>query len=172
MSPRSLSLTAASAAALAVSGCAALGSLGESVSAPRFSESAERDSEIRLLLPSTSLPRGGAAVRLWARVDNPNPVALTLSDLAGDLFLEGTRAVRVDLPLGLPLPASGDATFPIEARLDFRDVEELADVLLRALQGNRLEYRLDGSFSVQAAGLRTPRFGPMTLLEGRVPVIR
>lgn len=153
-------------------GCATLGSLGEAISAPRFSEATDRDSRIRLLLPSTSLPRGGAELTIWARVDNPNPVALTLTDLAGELFLEGTRAVDIDLPLGLPLRAEGDTLFPVRARLDFRNLESLSNVIARAVGGGDLDYRLDGSFSVEAAGLRTPRFGPTTLLEGRVPVLR
>ena len=94
-------IAAAAALIAAHAGCASLGGLGTLVQAPRFSAAEGRDAEIVLRGPSRDFPLGGAAVRLHARVCNPNPFGLTLSTLTGDLFLDGTRAAAVDFPLGL-----------------------------------------------------------------------
>lgn len=158
--------------ALAHAGCASLGGLGSLVQAPRFSSAEGRDAEIVLRGPSRDMPLGGAAVRLHARVFNPNPFGLTLSTLTGDLFLEGTRAAEVDFPLGLPLVANDEAEIPIDFAVGFQDVPRLAQVLSRALSGSRLDYRLDGRIGVDAGALGRPTFGPMTIMEGDVRVRR
>src|SRR4029434_4821664 len=67
-------------------GCAALGTLG--VVPLRISEPPGRSGELRLLGPSVDRPLGGAALRLWARVENPNGFGLTLSQVTGDLHIE------------------------------------------------------------------------------------
>src|SRR5687767_9746906 len=90
---------------LAAASCASLGALAQIVQPPRFSESGEREAEVVFHRPSRDQPLGGAGVRIWARVTNPNPFGLTLRALDGDLFLEGTRAAGVNFPLGLPLLA-------------------------------------------------------------------
>src|SRR5918996_3310479 len=87
--PRCTRLFALIAVLAVLQGCASLGALSL-VRPPRFREDRERASELRLLGPSTSRPFGGASLRLWARVENPNPFSLTLSTVAGRLFLEGT----------------------------------------------------------------------------------
>src|SRR5574339_1273133 len=87
--------------------CAALEQLRALVQAPKFEQEPGRHAEIRLLGPSASLPTGGAGVRLWTRVTNPNPFSLTLGTLRGTLHLEDSRAADVDFPLGLPLRAEG-----------------------------------------------------------------
>jgi hypothetical protein len=96
--------------ALAVSGCAALGELRGLVQVPHFEQEPGRQAEIRLLGPSGSLPAGGAGVRIWTRVSNPNPFGLTLGALRGTLHLENSRAADVDFPLGLPLRAREEST--------------------------------------------------------------
>ena len=58
--------------------------------------------QVRLVAPSRDQPLGGAALRVWARVTNPNPFGLTLSTLRADVSLEGARAATGDFPLGLP----------------------------------------------------------------------
>src|SRR5687767_8679202 len=97
-------------AALAGAACAslgALGQLGQIIQPPRFTESRDQDAELVFHRPSRDQPLGGAGVRIWARVSNPNPFGLTLRALEGDLFLEDTRAAEVSFPLGLPLVARG-----------------------------------------------------------------
>ncbi len=82
--------------------CASMGTLARLVQPPRFEQDGDRAAEIRLLAPSRDQPLGGAAVRIWAKVLNPNPFGLTLSTVKGTLLLDGTRAATGDFPLGLP----------------------------------------------------------------------
>ena len=152
--------------------CASLAGLGSLVQAPRFRAAEGREAEIVLRGPSRDFPLGGAAVRLHARVTNPNPFGLRLSTLVGDLFLDGTRAAAVDFPLGLSLLANDEADIPIDLAIGFADVPRLAQVVGRALSGSRLGYRLDGRIGVDAGPLGRPTFGPMTVLAGDVRVRR
>ena len=103
---RRSALAVATVTLVASTSCASLGAL-LGIRPPRFEE-AGRPAEVRLLGPSLSRPFGGAAVQLWARVENPNPFSLTLSTLSGRLLFEDVEAADVDLPLGLPL-VSGEA---------------------------------------------------------------
>src|SRR5688572_32124364 len=169
---RAFRITAAAAFMAAHVGCASLGGLGGLVQAPRFSAVEGRDAEIVLRGPSRDFPLGGAAVRLHARVLNPNPFGLTLSTLTGDLFLDDTRAAAVDFPLGLALLANDETEIPIDLAIGFADVPLLAQVIGRAVSGSQLDYRLDGRIGVDAGALGRPTFGPMTILEGDVRVRR
>jgi hypothetical protein len=153
-------------------GCASLAGLGSLVQAPRFSAADGRDAEIVLRGPSRDFPLGGAAVRLHARVFNPNPFGLRLSTLVGDLFLGGSRAAAVDFPLGVQLIANDEAEIPIDFVIGFDDVPGLAQVVGRAISGSSLDYRLDGRIGVDAGPLGRPTFGPMTVLAGDVRVRR
>ncbi|MDQ3070716.1 MAG: LEA type 2 family protein [Acidobacteriota bacterium] len=148
------------------SGCAALEGLRALVQPPQFSEAEGQRAEIRLLPPGQGGLLGGAAIRLYARVRNPNPFGLTLSTLRGNLFLDGSRAAEADFPLGLPLAAGGDAVVPLDLRVSFSDLPGLADVVRRAAAGQTLGYRLDGTVGVDAGQLGRPSFGPLTLLTG------
>jgi late embryogenesis abundant protein len=169
---KSFRIAAAVALTAAHAGCASLGGLGALVQAPRFSHAEGRDAEIVLRGPSRDFPLGGAAVRIYARVVNPNPFGLTLSTLVGDLFLDGTRAAAVDFPLGLALVANDETEIPIDLAIGFADVPRLAQVIGRAISGSQLDYRLDGRIGVDAGALGRPTFGPMTILEGDVRVRR
>jgi hypothetical protein len=162
---------AVAATALAVSvGCASLGQL-IGVRPPRF-ENADRPAEFRLVGPSLDRPFGGAAVRLWARVENPNPFSLTLSTVYGRLILDDTEAADVDLPLGLPLVSGEAQVIPLNISIGFENVPRLAGVLADAGRGAPLGYRLEGTIGVDAGRLGQPTFGPLTLLEGDVRVRR
>lgn len=154
-----------------LTGCASLG-LNSVVQPPRFATVEGQPAELRLLGPSTSRPLGGATIRLWARVQNPNPFGLTLAALAGNLFLEGTRAAEVRFPLGLPLLAGGDTIVPLDVNVSFADVPDLADVAQRIFSQNRVAYRLDGTVTVDAAPLGQPSFGPSTWLQGETRILR
>jgi hypothetical protein len=148
--------------------CVTLEQLRGLVQAPQFSEVDDQRAEIRLVGPSASAPLGGAAIRLWTRVRNPNAFGLTLATLRGSLFLEGSRAAEADFPLGLPLTAGGDSVIPLDLRVSFSDVPGLANAIRRAVSGEPLAYRLNGTVGVDARQFGTPTFGPMDLLTGNI----
>jgi hypothetical protein len=146
--------------------CAELGGLGGLVQPPRFEQDEAQQAEIRLVGPSLNRPLGGAAVRIWTKITNPNAFGFTLGMLKGNLFLEGARAAEADFPLGLPLTARQETVIPLDLSISFSDLPGLADVIRRAAGGDRIAYRLDGTIGVDAGRLGQPVFGPMTLLRG------
>src|SRR5262245_66603070 len=85
--------------------CAGLGGLQQIIRPPRFEQAAGQRAEIRLLGPSARSPLGGAGVRIWLQVTNPNPFGFTLSTIDADLMLEGNQAATGNFPLGLHLTA-------------------------------------------------------------------
>ena len=152
----------------ASSGCATLGNLRGLVQPPRFEEAPGQPAQVRILGPSVSQPLGGAGVRIWTRVTNPNPFGLTLGTLRGTLRLESAQAADVDFPLGLPLRSGEDTVVPIDLTISFADIPGLADVIRQAAARQPVEYRLDGTIGVDAGSLGQPTFGPMTLLTGEL----
>lgn len=152
-----------------LAGCAAL---QNAIQAPEFTMAQGRSSEIRLLGPSIGRPLGGAEVRVWARVRNPNAFGFTLTRLAGNVFLSNEPAADVDLPLGLPLAAAGDTVIPIDVAISFADIPDLADEIAGAFAGQSLDYALRGTLAVDAGPFGEPSFGPSTWLSGEVRVVR
>ncbi|MBA2306333.1 MAG: LEA type 2 family protein [Acidobacteria bacterium] len=152
--------------ALSLTACAALEQLRAFVQAPRFEQAPGQQAEIRILGPSRSQPLGGAGVRLWTRVTNPNAFSLTLGTLRGTLRIEDARAAAVDFPLGLPLRATEQTVIPIDLSVSFSDLPGLADVVRRAANRQPLAYHLEGTIGVNAGQLGQPTFGPMTILRG------
>lgn len=155
-------------AGVVLTGCATLGL----VEPPRFEADTARPAELRLVGPTSQRPLGGGAVRIWARVHNPNAFGMRLSTVRGNLFLEGVRAAEVDLPVGLPLGAGQDTVIPLELVVGFADLPGLADVAARALTGRALTYQLEGNVGVDAGALGVLDFGPTRLLSGEVQVLR
>jgi hypothetical protein len=153
-----------------LSGCATLGGLN--VQAPRFEVATEQVSELRLLPPSPQRPLGGAAVRLHARVENPNPIGITLTSLVGVLQLEGYEAAQTEFPLGLPLGAGQSSVVPLEVSISFANLPGLADVVGRAMTVGQVNYNLRGTARVDAGLFGQPSFGPMSLLQGTVQARR
>lgn len=169
---RAVRLRSAGPAALAlVCGCASLG-LESGVRAPEVSSAEGRDPTLRIRLPGAGSPGGGAAVRLWVRVENPNAFSLTLSRLAGDLFLGDAEGVGVEFPLGVPLVARGDTVVPLDVTLDLDALPGLAETAFAALGSGELPYRLDATIGVDAGLLGQPTFGPTTLLRGSLRIVR
>lgn len=156
---------------LLLSGCATLGALAR-VQPLTFRVAGGQQSEIRLLGPSLQRPLGGASVRLYAEVGNPNPIGLTLSTVRGVLALEGIDAAQVDLPLGLPLTAGGQSVIPLDISVSFSEVPRLAQLLPTVFNRGAVDYRLNGTFAVDAGVLGTPSFGPSTLLQGTLRTAR
>jgi hypothetical protein len=165
---RALKLSAIAASVLIV-GCATLGQI---IQPPTFAAASNQQSQIRLIGPGVGHPLGGIGLRLFARVQNPNPFGLTLTRLAGNLFLEGQRTANVDLPLGLPLRAAQDTVLPIDVSVSFADIPGIVTTVQQALTHNTVAYRLDGTFAVDAGPLGQPTFGPQTLFGGDVQVMR
>ena len=151
---------------------AACATLQNAIQAPQFTMAPGRSSEIRLLGPSIGRPLGGAEVRVWAHVRNPNAFGFTLTRLAGNVMLDDEPAADIDLPLGLPLQASGDTVIPIDVAISFADIPDLADEIAGAFAGQRLEYALRGTLGVDAGPFGQPSFGPSTWLTGEVQVVR
>ena len=89
------------AAAQMLGACATLENLRGLVQAPKFEQAPGREAEIRLLGPTASQPLGGAGVRIYTQVTNPNSFGLTLGTLRGTLHIERSRAADVEFPLGL-----------------------------------------------------------------------
>lgn len=153
---------------LGVTGCAALENLRAFVQAPKFEEAPGQRAEIRLHGPSASDPLGGAGIRLWTQVSNPNAFGFTLGTLRGTLNIEDSRAANVDFPLGLPLRAGEQTVVPIDLSISFSDLPGLANVIRRAANRQPLAYHLEGTIGVDAGQLGQPVFGPMTLLRGEM----
>ncbi len=159
-------LSLGAATAILATSCATLGQLRLLVQPPRFERAPDHPAEVRLLAPTTRAPLGGAAVRLWTNVSNPNAFGFTLTTLRGTVFLDDTRTTTVDLPLGLPLEARGATVIPIDLELSFAELPGLRDVIQRAIRREPIAYRLDGTVGVETARFGRPEFGPMTLLRG------
>jgi LEA14-like dessication related protein len=147
-------------------GCATLEGLRAFVQPPRFEQ--DRPAQITLGGVSRDQPLGGANLRLWLRVTNPNPFGFTLSTLDTTLLLDGRRAATGAFPLGLPLGASQQSVVPIDLQIDFTDVPGLVDVVRTATRGDAISYELEGTIGVDAGRLGEPTFGPMSLVRGSV----
>jgi hypothetical protein len=154
------------ASVFAITACASLGSLRGIIQPPRFEQARDERPEIRLVGPSSGRLLGGAVVRVWTRVRNPNPFGFTLSTLDGTLYLDDVRAATSAFPLGLPLTAGGETTIPIELSIDFSEIPGLSGVIRNAIARQPVAFRLEGTVGVDAGRLGSPRFGPMTFVEG------
>jgi len=168
---RGLRICCALTATLLISACAALG-IGNLLQAPRFSVANGRTAELRLVGPSAQSPLGGAGIRLWAHVQNPNPFGLALSALEGTLSLEGTHAANVNFPLGVPLLANQDTIIPLDLTIRFSDLPGLANLAASLLTRSSVGYELNGTVTVDAGALGQPRFGPSSLLRGDIAIRR
>jgi hypothetical protein len=151
-------------------GCAGLG--GIRILPPTFQLASEQATELRLLAPTLQRPIGGASLRIYTRVENPNPVGITLSRLVGTLRLEGLDAADADFPLGMPLAAGASTVVPLDISINFLNLPGLADIVGRAVTVGDVGYSLRGTATVDAGVLGQPSFGPMMLVEGRVKPFR
>jgi late embryogenesis abundant protein len=153
------------------SSCAGgLGSLAQIIRPPRFEQASGQPAELRLLGPSARSPLGGAGVRIWLQVTNPNPFGFTLSTIDADLILEGNHAATGNFPLGLPLTAGQETVVPLDLSISFADVPALSRTIGRLATGGTAAYQLDGTVGVDAGRFGTPTFGPMTLTTGQLQV--
>lgn len=156
---------------LSGAGCASLGGLS-SIIPPRFEQADGQPAQLRILGPSRTMPLGGAGVRLWLKVTNPNGFGFTLSTVNAALLLEGGRAADADFPLGLPLSARQESVIPLDLAISFSDLPGLAGSLRKLAVGGSVPYELEGTVGVDAGRLGTPTFGPMLLTRGEMRVVR
>jgi hypothetical protein len=156
----------------ALPACGRLGALGQLVQPPRFEQADNQPAEIRLLGPSASLPAGGAGVRIWLEVENPNAFGFTLSTLNATLALEGTRAAAGDFPLGLPLAARQQSVVPLDLSISFADLPGLGGAVRQIALGGTVDYELDGTVGINAGAFGSPTFGPMRLVSGEMRLVR
>jgi hypothetical protein len=154
------------AALIFSSACASLGSLSRLIQPLRFSEADNQPAEIRLVGPGAGGRLGGAVVRIWTRVSNPNPFGLRLSTLDTTLLLDGSRAATGDFPLGLSLGAGEESVIPLDLSISFSDLPGLSTVVRNAIAGQRVGYQLDGTIGIEAGALGPQKFGPMLLFRG------
>lgn len=144
--------------------------LQQVIQPPRFVQAPNQPAELRLLGPNVNSPLGGAGVRVWLQVTNPNPFGFTLSTLKTDLSLEGTHAASGDFPLGLPLTAGQQTVVPLDLSISFADVPALSRTIGRLATGGTAAYQLDGTVGIDAGRFGTPTFGPMMLTTGQLQV--
>jgi LEA14-like dessication related protein len=109
---------------------------------------------------------GGATVRIWTDVTNPNPFGFTLSTVQARLLLDDIEAADAEFPLGLPLEPRQTETIPFDLTVSFANVPRLANVIRQAASGGGVTYRLEGTVGVDAGRFGQPTFGPLTLLTG------
>ncbi len=153
-------------AATLLVGCAGLTTpLPHIVQPPRF-EPASQPPEIRMLAPGPTRPSGGAAIRIWTKVTNPNAFAFTLTGLETTLLIEEERAATADFPLGLAVAARRESDVPLDLMVSLSDLPHLRGAVRRAANGLAVAYRLDGTIDVDAGRLGQRTFGPMTLMSG------
>ncbi len=150
------------------SACASMGSLSRLIQPLRFSEAENQPAEIRLVGPASGGRLGGAVVRIWTRVSNPNPFGVRLSALETTLLLDGSRAATGDFPLGLQLRAGEESVIPLDLSISFSDMAGLSNVIRNAIGGQPVGYQLDGTIGIDAGTLGQPRFGPVMLFRGEL----
>jgi len=156
--------------AILTNACAGLGNLQQIIRPPRFEQAAGKPAELRVVGPSARSPLGGAGVRIWLQVTNPNPFGFTLSTIDADLMLEGNHAATGNFPLGLPLTAGQETVVPLDLSISFADVPALSRTIGRLATGGTAAYQLDGTVGIEAERFGTPTFGPMTLTTGELQV--
>ena len=157
---------------LSGAGCASLGGLSSIIQPPRFEQAEGQPAQLRILGPSRTMPLGGAGVRIWLKVTNPNGFGFTLSTVNAALMLEGSRAADADFPLGLPLSARQESVIPLDLAISFSDLPGTAGSLRKLAVGGSVPYELEGTVGVDAGRLGTPTFGPMLLTRGEMRVVR
>ena len=109
---------------------------------------------------------GAATFSLDLEVGNPNPFALSLSELDFVLFLNGRRSAQGRSGEGVVLPPQGSERLDLAVTAPLSEAPELLDDVARLIAGEPTRYRLEGAATVEAFGLR--RRLSVTLASGTV----
>jgi len=155
------SLTAA-VAALVLASCAPGARM---LSAPTFTLDARGSGFVRIDPPGVG--DGSALFRVALVAENPNPFALRLAALDGDLFLQDVRAAAVSFRGGLELQSQGSSRLVVDVRVPLTAAPALLESLANVLGAGQVRYRVESSVAVEVLGT-TQRFPRFTLVEGRL----
>jgi hypothetical protein len=134
--------------------------------APTFRLVTESSRIVRLDPPG-AFAEGAMVVRVALRATNPNPIAVRLSHLEGDLWLGGVTAAAFSFVGGLELPARGDAALAVEVAVPLGRLDALIGPLADAVAGRPLAYRIDAAVGIDVLGVPT-RFPRFTVARGEV----
>ncbi len=156
-----------------LAGCAP----GSSVIAPPdFRFVSDGSGLIRLDPPGVG--QGVALFRVNLEVNNPNPIAVRLATLSGDLLLQGVTAASANFAGGLDLPAKGKARLALDVSIPLVGIPRLLPVLANLVAGAPTEVQVDADVGVSVFGTvqRFPRFqlvratvtAPLTMLAPRL----
>ena len=115
-------------------------------------------------------PGTGSSITLTvgARVVNPNPFPIQVSEVNYRVFLQETRVGEGALSPMVRLPAGGSETVSFEATLNLDTQPSLLRSVGGAFLGDLgepLPFRFEGTVSTSELGSRS-RFGPYAFLEG------
>ncbi len=108
---------------------------------------------------------GSAVFRLVLVAENPNPFALRLASVDGDLFMQEVRVARAQFRGDLELPPQGSSRLVMDVGVPLTAAPALLESLANVLGGGELRYRVEAGVGVDVLGTvqRFPRF---TLVEG------
>ena len=161
---RALALSLGTAVTLVLAAC--LPRAEPALGAPTFRLVTESSRIVRLDPPG-AFAEGAMAVRVALRATNPNPVAVRLSFLEGELWLGGVTAAEFSVVGGLELPARGDAALAVEVAVPLGRLDALIGPLADAVAGRPLAYRVDAAVGIDVLGAPT-RFPRVTVARGEV----
>lgn len=110
---------------------------------------------------------GEAVFRLNLEATNPNTVALTFTDITFDLFINDRLAGEGHTTDKVHLPPKGSARFAVTATVPLDQAPELVADIERLLAGEPTHYRIEGTATAEAVGLRR-RLTSVVLAEGTI----
>ena len=160
--PRTLHILVAFTAIALLSACIPQAA---SVEPPSFRPVPESFALVQLDPPGVG--SGTATFSLDLEVGNPNPFALSLSELDFVLFIEGRRAARGRSAEGVTLPPHGVKRLTLDITAPLSEVPEGLDDVARLIAGEPTRYLIEGAATVEAFGLRR-RLSSVTLASGTV----
>lgn len=119
---------------------------------------------LRLNPPGLAGVAPEAIIRVLLTARNPNPIDLGLTEMKFDLFLDGKKVAAGGTP-GFNMKANGvPSNVPVDVTIPI-DPSSLQS-MFKIVTGARVEYRLEGTFAVDAGALGRPRFGPFVIAAG------
>jgi len=165
---RARALLAALFAVLPVAGLltACLPGTAPALAAPTFRLQTDATRIVRLDPPGLT---GDAAlvVRVALRVTNPNPIAVRLDRLDGELWLGGVAAAGLSFVGGIELPARAEAPLALDVTVPLGRLDALVGALTDAVAGRPVAYRIDAAVGIDVLGVPT-RFPAVTVARGEV----
>lgn len=135
------------------------------LSPPTFQLDAARSGFVSIDPPGVG--DGAALFRLALTVGNPNPVAVRLAGLDGDLFLRETRAASASFRGGIDLPPNASAPLILDVKVPLGAAPLLLDAIGNYVAGNAVPYRFDAAVTVDVFGA-PQRFPAFTLARGEL----